>query len=44
MIVSSVPKPSNAVYSLRDPAEVLTFLNSIAELAEQARSSKPSIL
>jgi len=35
VIVSSVPKPSNAVYSLRDPAEVLTFLNSIAELAEQ---------
>ena len=34
VIVSTVPKPSNAVFSVKDPAEVLTFLNSIADLAE----------
>ena len=34
VIVSTVPKPSVARYSVRDPAEVLTFLNSIADLAE----------
>lgn len=35
VIVSTVPKPSNAVFSVRDPMEVLWFLNSIADLAEQ---------
>ena len=35
VIVSSVPKPSNAAFSVRDPSEVLTFLNSIADLAER---------
>jgi len=35
VIVSSVPKPSNASFSVKDPAEVLLFLNSIAELAEK---------
>ena len=38
VIVSSVPKPSNAVFSVRDPAEVLVFLNSIADLAERGET------
>lgn len=38
VIVSSVPKPSNAVFSVRDPAEVLVFLNSIAHLAESGET------
>jgi trehalose 6-phosphate phosphatase len=35
VIVSSVPKPSCASFSVKNPSEVLTFLNSIADLAEQ---------
>lgn len=34
IIVSTVPKPSNARFSAKDPDEVLTFLNRIADLAE----------
>jgi hypothetical protein len=32
---STVPKPSNAVFSVKDPAEVLMFLNHIADLADK---------
>ena len=35
VIVSSVPKPSCAAFSVKNPSEVLTFLNSIADLATQ---------
>ena len=35
VIVSSVPKPSSAAFSVKNPSEVLTFLNSIADLAER---------
>ena len=35
IIVSSVPKPSGAAFSVKNPGEVLTFLNSIADLAER---------
>jgi trehalose 6-phosphate phosphatase len=35
VIVSTVPKPSNARFSVRDPAEVLVFLNKLADLAEK---------
>ena len=35
VIVSTVPKPSNAVFSVKDPAEVLMFLNHIADLADK---------
>jgi len=34
VIVSTVPKPSNARFSVRDPGEVLVFLNKLADLAE----------
>jgi trehalose 6-phosphate phosphatase len=35
VIVSTVPKPSNARFSVCDPAEVLVFLNKLADLAEK---------
>ena len=34
VIVSTVPKPSDASFSVRDPDDVLIFLNRIADLAE----------
>mmetsp|Transcript_2964 Transcript_2964/g.12792 ORF Transcript_2964/g.12792 Transcript_2964/m.12792 type:complete len:368 (-) Transcript_2964:4775-5878(-) len=34
VIVSTVPKPTNARFSVRDPGEVLVFLNKLADLAE----------
>ena len=34
VIVSTVPKPSNARFSVRDPGEVLVFLNKLADPAE----------
>ena len=34
VIVSTVSKPTNARFSVRDPGEVLSFLNKLADLAE----------
>jgi len=40
VIVSSVPKPSYAKFSVKDPAEVLVFLNKLADLAETGVTKK----
>jgi trehalose 6-phosphate phosphatase len=34
--VSSIPKESDAFYSLRDPAEVMEFLRKLAAWKEQS--------
>ncbi|XP_041002685.1 trehalose-phosphate phosphatase A [Juglans microcarpa x Juglans regia] len=36
ILVSSVPKESSAVYSLRDPSEVMEFLNSLVTLKKSS--------
>ncbi|KAG1354489.1 putative Trehalose-phosphate phosphatase A [Cocos nucifera] len=36
ILVSSVPKESNALYSLRDPSEVMEFLNSLVKWKKSA--------
>ncbi|XP_073102072.1 probable trehalose-phosphate phosphatase F isoform X2 [Elaeis guineensis] len=38
ILVSSVPKDSNAFYSLRDPSEVMEFLNSLVKWKKSASS------
>lgn len=40
IIVSSVPKPSYAKFSVKDPSEVLLFLHKIADLAERGVTKK----
>ncbi|KAJ4705872.1 Trehalose 6-phosphate phosphatase [Melia azedarach] len=41
IIVSSIPKETEASYSLNDPAEVLTFLLRLAKWRKSFSSSKP---
>ncbi|GAV66219.1 Trehalose_PPase domain-containing protein [Cephalotus follicularis] len=43
IIVSSVPKDTNASYSLRDPSEVLTFLLRLARWRKSSPSSSRSV-
>ena len=38
--MSSVPKPSYAKFSVKDPSEVLLFLHKIADLAERGVTKK----
>ncbi|KAK7351016.1 hypothetical protein VNO77_10138 [Canavalia gladiata] len=42
IIVSSIPRETNALYSLRDPSEVLTFLSRLAKWRKTSYSSRPS--
>ncbi|KAF7830677.1 putative trehalose-phosphate phosphatase C [Senna tora] len=41
IIVSSVPKDTKALYSLRDPSEVLIFLSRLAKWKKTTCSSRP---
>ncbi|KAL4389893.1 trehalose-phosphate phosphatase A-like [Arachis stenosperma] len=40
ILVSSAPKESNAVYSLRDPSEVMEFLKSLVETCQEVSCSR----
>ncbi|XP_027337181.1 probable trehalose-phosphate phosphatase C [Abrus precatorius] len=41
IIVSSIPRETNALYSLRDPSEVLIFLSRLAKWRKTSYSSRP---
>ncbi|KAJ1377548.1 Trehalose-phosphatase [Sesbania bispinosa] len=41
IIVTSVPRETNALYSLRDPSEVLVFLSQLAKWRKTSYSSRP---